>query len=186
MLLNIDLAALKVLSDERATAGFYQAGLVLSNAPYYLVASAMLPVLFVQLARQENLPATTKTVGETLGLILALVIPFELALMVFPGHALTTFFPDAYVQGADTLRLLAVGNVFLILAATLVTVLDAVFEPCHTQAKVCTRPRPAIDNYLRQQVLRQIKESILCDGPSHWNRRLFPNIDIDIHLSNDA
>lgn len=126
LLLNLDLAALKILSEDRATAGFYQAGLVLSNAPYYLVASAMLPVLFVQLARQETLHETRRTLGETLGLTMALVVPFEVILMVLPGHALETFFPDAYVRGAETLRLLAAGNILLILAATLSSAFQAV------------------------------------------------------------
>lgn len=126
LLLNLDLAGLKLLSEERAAAGFYQAGIVLSNAPYYLVATALLPVLFVQLARHEGLADTRATLGETLGLTAALVLPIEFALMAVPEQALLTLFPDSYAQGAETLRLLAVGNCMLILAAVLSAAFQAV------------------------------------------------------------
>ena len=117
MLLSLDLMGLKLLSDERALVGYYQAGLVLANAPYYLVVSAMLPVLFVQLARYETISATQGSLGETLGLSVALILPFELILMIFPREALTTFFPSVYAPGAPSLRILALGNMLLILAA---------------------------------------------------------------------
>jgi O-antigen/teichoic acid export membrane protein len=90
---------------------------VLSNAPYYLVAAAIVPVLFVQLARYENISAAQKALGETLGLTVALVLPFEIALIALPEQALVTFFPEAYASGAPALRILAIGNALLILAA---------------------------------------------------------------------
>lgn len=126
MLLNLDLAGLKLLSPDRAAAGYYQAALMISNAPYYLVSAALLPVLFVQLARQNNLPATREVMGETLGLVVALVVPFEFVLMVVPGQVLTTFFPASYSQGAQTLRWLAVGNALLILTAIFSAAFQAV------------------------------------------------------------
>lgn len=126
MLLSLDLIGLKLLSPERALVGYYQAGLVLTNAPYYLVASAMLPILFVQLARYENISATQESLGETLGLTVALILPFELALAIFPKEALVTFFPDIYAPGAPALRILAIGNALLILAAIFSAAFQAV------------------------------------------------------------
>jgi O-antigen/teichoic acid export membrane protein len=124
LLLNLDLVALKLLSDERALAGYYQAGLVLANAPYYLVMSALVPVLFVQLARLERIPDTQRAVGETLGLTVALVLPLEFVLMIVPEQALVALLPDSYAPGAPALRLLAIGNALLIL----VGVFSAAFQ----------------------------------------------------------
>lgn len=126
MLLTLDVAGLKLLSPESTLVGYYQAGLVLANAPYYLVVSAMLPVLFVQLARYETVSATQGTLAETLRLSVALISPFEIALMAFPRRALVTFFPDVYAAGAPTLRLLAIGNILLIMAAIFSATFQAV------------------------------------------------------------
>jgi O-antigen/teichoic acid export membrane protein len=126
MLLNLDLVGLKLLSHERTLVGYYQAGVVLSNAPYYLVVSTILPVFFVQLARHENVSATQKKLGETLGLAAALILPLEIVLMAFPEQALTTVFPDVYAAGAPALRILAIGNTLLILAAIFSAAFQAV------------------------------------------------------------
>jgi O-antigen/teichoic acid export membrane protein len=126
MLLGLDLAGLKLLAHERALVGHYQAGLMLSNAPYYVAVATLLPVLFVQLARYENVSATHSTLGETLGLTAALFLPFEIALIAFPRQALVTFFPDVYASGAPALRILAVGNILLILVAIFTTTFQAV------------------------------------------------------------
>ena len=116
MLVNLDLIALKLLSSERAFVGYYQAGLMLSNAPYYLVLAAMTPILFVQLARYGDVSATQQKLGETLALTAALILPLEIMLMAVPRLALITFFPDVYALGAPALRILALGNSLLLLA----------------------------------------------------------------------
>jgi O-antigen/teichoic acid export membrane protein len=126
MLLSLDLAGLKLLAHERALVGQYQAGLMLSNAPYYVAVATLLPVLFVQLARYENISATQNMLGQTLGLTAALFVPFEIVLIALPRQALVTFFPDVYASGAPTLRILAVGNILLILAAIFTTTFQAV------------------------------------------------------------
>lgn len=124
LLLNLDLVALKLLSAERALAGYYQAGIVLANAPYYLVMAALVPVLFVQLARFDRIAATPATVGETLRLIFVLVLPIEILFMLYPHAIIVTLFPSSYAPGASSLRLLAIGNTLLIL----VGVLSATFQ----------------------------------------------------------
>ena len=124
LLLNLDLAFLKLLSEGRALVGYYQAGIVLANAPYYLVTAALVPILFVQLARFNGLAATRKAVGETLSIIVVFVLPIEIILMVFPREMLVMLFPGAYAPGAPSLRLLAIGNTLLIL----VGVLSAAFQ----------------------------------------------------------
>jgi O-antigen/teichoic acid export membrane protein len=125
LMLSIDLVALKLLGDNRELAGYYQAALILSNAPYYLVMSAFAPVLFVQLARTEGVPHTHSGVAETLGLTAALVLPLEAICAVIPRTSILTFFPDSYAAGASALRLLAFGNTALIVAAILATAFQA-------------------------------------------------------------
>lgn len=126
MLLNLDLAGLKLLADERATVGYYQAGLVLAAAPYYLVLAAIMPILFVQLARHDDVPSTRATLGETLGVTAALILPFEIVLVAFPEQALLLLFPEVYSAGAPALRLLAIGNALLVLTAIFSTVFQAI------------------------------------------------------------
>ncbi len=124
LILNLDLVALKLLSGERMLAGYYQAGIVLANAPYYLVMAALVPILFVQLARYDSVAATRKAVGETLSLTIMLLLPIELILVIFPHAVLVTLFPESYAPGASSLRLLAIGNTLLML----VGILSATFQ----------------------------------------------------------
>ena len=126
LLLNLDLVGLKLFSGERALVGYYQAGIVLANAPYYLVMAALVPILFVQVARLDGISATPKTLGETLKLTVVLVFPIELLLMIFPHATLTTLFPDTYAPGAPSLRLLAVGNTLLIFVGLLSATFQAI------------------------------------------------------------
>jgi O-antigen/teichoic acid export membrane protein len=126
MLVNLDLIGLKLLSSERALVGYYQAGLMLSNAPFYLVLAVMTPVLFVQLARYEDASATQQKLGETLILTAALILPLEIILMAIPRLALITFFPDVYALGAPALRILALGNGLLLLALIFVIAFQAI------------------------------------------------------------
>lgn len=126
LLLNLDLGALKLLWNDRMTAGYYQAGVVLANAPYYLVASVIVPVLFVQLARFENISSTREATGEALSMTLALVVPLELILVIAPQTVLGAFFPSSYAPGAATLRLLALGNIMLIMVAVVSTAFQAI------------------------------------------------------------
>lgn len=126
LLLNLDIAALKLLTNERALVGYYQAGLVLANAPYYLVTVGFIQVLFVRLARLETLTATREAVGEALSLIVSLIFPIEIIIMIMPEQALLALFPDSYAPGAPALRLLALGNALLIMVAVLSAAFQAI------------------------------------------------------------
>lgn len=127
LLLNLDLAATKLLVEDREVAGYYQAGLILANAPYYLAATALLPVLFVQLARYRGVAGTQSAVGDTVAIAVALIVPFEVGLAVVPEATLSLLLPDeSYTSAAGTLRLLAIGNMMLILTAILSTAFQAV------------------------------------------------------------
>lgn len=126
LLLNLDLVGLKLFApDDRTLAGYYQAGIILANAPYYLVTSTIVTVLFTQLARLGTLAATGRPLGESLALALTLAIPVEAALALAPGSILALFFPSAYAAGAAALRLLAIGNSLLIAVALLATAFQA-------------------------------------------------------------
>jgi len=120
LLLNLDLMALKLTSgpDRAAAVGQYQASSILANVLFYLV-NALLPILFVQLARLRGAAETAGPIGEALRLAILLVVPVELALVLAPNLALGVFFPHAYAGGAPALRLLALGNCAVILVAIL-------------------------------------------------------------------
>jgi O-antigen/teichoic acid export membrane protein len=126
LLSNLDLIAVKLLSGgERTLAGLYQAATLLANIPYYLVASAIVPVLFTDLARRGDLGATRARVAEALRLVLVLVVPLELFLAVAPDAVLALAFPADYAPAAPLLRLLAIGNAALMLFAVLSTSFEA-------------------------------------------------------------
>lgn len=127
LILNLDLLAMKLLvGDERLLTGYYQAGSVLANIPYYLVTAALLPILFTQLARDRSLARGAARLGETVVLTVLLILPLEFVLIVAPERALGTLFPAAYAPGATSLRLLALGNALLIFVALLSTAFQAV------------------------------------------------------------
>ncbi len=127
LLLNLDLLALKSFSGSaRALTGYYQAAIVLANAPYYLVAYAVVPVLFTQLAAMRTIGATRAKVLETLEVVAIFVLPIEGILVLAPRAMLTLFFPVAYAAGAPALRLLAIGNSALIVIVVVMAAFQAV------------------------------------------------------------
>ncbi len=125
LLLNLDILALKLLSGDRAITGHYQAGIVLANLPYYL-ASALIPVVFTQVARQAQLSATPKAVGEALRFVLVLALPLEAALILAPQAVQQVM---GYTPGAAVVRLLAVANSALMVIALLSAVFQAAGRP---------------------------------------------------------
>ncbi len=124
LVLNLDLLAVKLFVTDRAAAGQYQAAIILANAPYFLVMSALVPVLFTQLASHATLEQTRARVSEALRIGVAIVLPAELLLMVVPHEILSVLFPAAYAPAAPILRLMAIGNAALIV----VVVLGAAFQ----------------------------------------------------------
>jgi O-antigen/teichoic acid export membrane protein len=126
LLLNLHLIAVKLLSGgDRTLAGLYQAATLLANAPYYVVASAIVPVLFADLASRGNLRATRERVAEALGLVLVVLVPLEIGLAIVPDVVLALVLPAAYAPAAPLLRLLAVGNAALMLFIVLSTSFEA-------------------------------------------------------------
>jgi O-antigen/teichoic acid export membrane protein len=126
LLLNLDLLAVKLLAgDDRAAAGIYQAGIILANAPYFLVASALVPVAFAQFAHCRTLAATAPTLGKMVTFAAVLVIPLELLLALTPETALHLLFPQAFAAGADAVRLRAIGTSLVILVAILTSAFQA-------------------------------------------------------------
>jgi len=127
LVLNLGLFALKLLSGgDRALTGYYQVGAILANAPYFLVASAIAPVLFTQLAKVQTVSETREHTCEALRFVAILILPIEVMFIALPEPILTLFFPRAYAPGAAILRLLAVGNGALILVAILSVTFQAV------------------------------------------------------------
>ncbi len=119
LLLNLDLVAMKLLSADREATGHYQAAIILANAPYVLVSAAFVPVLFTRLASATDLAATRSRVAEALRFAFALILPMELVLIAIPDVVLAWLFPPAYAVAAPIVRLMAVGNSFLMLVAVI-------------------------------------------------------------------
>lgn len=126
LVLNIDLIAVKLLITDRAVAGQYQAAIILANAPYFLVSSALVPILFNRLASRPSLRQTRRSVAQALSLAVAIVLPVEMLLIAVPHEVLALFFPPAYAGAAPILRLMAVGNAALIVVVVLGTAFQAV------------------------------------------------------------
>lgn len=127
LLLNLDLISLKLFTHgERLLSGYYQAGIILANAPYYLVTSVIIPILFTQLARVSTIVATRNLVSEALGMAVITAIAVEILLLLAPDSILSVLFPPAYAPGAIPLRLLAVGNSMLIVVAILSAAFQAI------------------------------------------------------------
>ena len=125
LLLNLDLVALKLISDDRDLAGHYQAALVLANAPYFLISATYAPVLFQRLAQLTDARERRAATLEALRGTLLIAVPIELVLAAAPGTALSTLFPDEYAAGASALRILALANVLLVAALIVNTAMRA-------------------------------------------------------------
>jgi O-antigen/teichoic acid export membrane protein len=126
LLLNWGLLMVKLFADDRAAAGLYQAALVLANAPYFLVSAVIAPVLFVDLAQHGTAGRGRRVLADALRRSLIIVVPLELALFAAPGPALAALLPDAYSGASDTLRVLAVGNVLIVVVLLLSVALRAI------------------------------------------------------------
>lgn len=126
LVLNLDLIAVKLLDVDRAAAGQYQAAIILANAPFFLVSSAIVPILFTRLASHVSVAETRSRVAGALRVAIALVLPFEFVLVAIPDQVLAVLFPPAYAGAAPILRLMAVGNAALIVAAIFAAAFQAV------------------------------------------------------------
>jgi O-antigen/teichoic acid export membrane protein len=126
LLLNWDLVLVKLLADDRAAAGLYQAALVLANVPYFLVSATIAPVLFVELAHHATAASGRKVLADALRRGLIIAVPLELALFAAPGPALSALLPDVYAGASDALRVLAVGNVLIVVVLLLSVALRAI------------------------------------------------------------
>ncbi len=124
VILNLDIIMLKLLGVDRALTGIYQAAIVLANTPYYL-ATALLAVLFAQLARERNFTHRADYIAKMLRNILIYLTPFELVLVLVPKSVLMIVFPASYASAASILPFLAIGNSALMLLATFATAFQA-------------------------------------------------------------
>lgn len=127
LLVNTDVLAVKLLIPAREAAGYYQAAVVLANAPYFLVSSAVVPVLFTRAAakaRGDDPPS--ELLARALRQVLVFAVPVELALAIAPEAMLSLFFPPQYGAGAEALRILALGNVPLLFVAVLAAFAQAI------------------------------------------------------------
>ncbi len=126
LLQNLDVLAIKLLSGgDRAIAGAYQAATVLATAPYYLVPSALVPVLLPRLARRGELAKTGLVLAGAARLVVLVLVPIEAGLLLFPDLALRTLLAPKYLSAVPVLRILSVGNSALMLLAVVATAYQA-------------------------------------------------------------
>lgn len=126
LLMNWDLLLVKSAYPDGDLAGQYQASLVLANAPYFLVSASLIPVLFMRVSRLSSLRASIPPLVEALRLALLVTVPLELVLVAAPEAVLGALFPAEYLPGAPLLRILALGNILLVVVAVLATGLRAI------------------------------------------------------------
>ena len=125
LLLNVDIIAVKLTAgNDRELAGFYQSATMLANMPYYL-ATAIFSVMFAQLAHLRGSSRLLAVVSGNLRIILLFFVPIEIGMIISPEHILGLIFPPAYLLAAPILRLLATGNLLLILTGLLSTTFQA-------------------------------------------------------------
>ena len=126
LLLNVDLLAVKSLAGDRALAGHYQAAIILANAPFFLATSALIPPLYAAAASHADLSSSRPLLGRALATATVLILPFELLLIAVPEVVLAILFPPEYADAAPILRIMAVGNGLLMLAALVAATFQAV------------------------------------------------------------
>jgi O-antigen/teichoic acid export membrane protein len=122
----VDLLAVKSLAGDRAVAGHYQAAIILANAPYFLATSALIPPLYAAAAAHADLSFSRPLLGRALATATVLILPFELLLIAVPEVVLAILFPPQYADAAPILRIMAVGNGLLMLAALVASTFQAV------------------------------------------------------------
>ncbi len=125
LLLQVDILALKLWGSDRTAVGWYQAGIALANAPYYLSA-ALIPILFTKIKRAPGLHESGPSVIRALRLVLLTLIPIEIVLALAPAPVLGLLFPAAYQSGHQTLPFLALGNSAIMLVGILTTAFQAI------------------------------------------------------------
>ena len=111
LVLNMDLLALKLMVDDRATVGLYQAGIMLANFAYFIVTAAIVPVLYVRVA--EGVPNALR---DALRIAAIVALPIEALLIAAPEPVLALVLPASYDGAAEVLPMLAVGNTLLMFA----------------------------------------------------------------------
>ncbi|HEY0389497.1 MAG TPA: oligosaccharide flippase family protein [Gaiellales bacterium] len=117
LLITVDLIGLRVFGADSGTVGIYQAALILANAPYYVVAATVVPVLYSRASATADPGERSPLLSEALVIVALFTLPIELLLVAYPRAALTLVFPDAYGSGAAALRVLAAGTLCLTVLA---------------------------------------------------------------------
>lgn len=126
LVFNLDLFAVKLLVEDRAVSGYYQAAIILASAPYFFVNSVVVPVLFTRLANHKTLQGTQENMAHALRVAIVFLLPVELLLVAYPAEVLGAFFPATYSAAAPILRLMAVGNGALMVLAIVATGFQAI------------------------------------------------------------
>jgi O-antigen/teichoic acid export membrane protein len=124
-LVTIDLICVRAFGGSSETAGMYQAALILANAPYFVIAAAVVPVLYTRVAAGRDLRTQHDAFSEALTVVALVTVPIEAFLLVYPSEALGLVFPPGYTAASTALRFLAVGTLCLAVLAVCCAFLQA-------------------------------------------------------------
>lgn len=115
LLISIDLYLVKaILHDDKLT-GIYNAALTVGRIPYYIF-YAMTVFLLPMVSKstsQNNHEKTAKILGNSLRIMLILLVPMIILMSVFARPILVDFYGAKYVAGAQAMSILEYGVGFL-------------------------------------------------------------------------
>lgn len=127
---NVDKLTLGYLIGPAAFAVYDAAGKVtqLVEAPSFSIAAVVFPQSAERM-EQQGAAGIKRLYERSAGAILAIILPFFLIILLFPGTIMLLFAGAAYLESANILVITAVFGLFLPFAVQFGTILDATGKP---------------------------------------------------------
>lgn len=115
LLISIDLYLVKALLNDDHLTGIYNAALTVGRIPYYIF-YAMTVFLLPMVSKstsENNHEKTAKILGNSLRIMLVLLVPMIILMSVFARPILLDFYGAKYIEGAYAMSILEYGVGFL-------------------------------------------------------------------------
>lgn len=115
LLISIDLYLVKALLNDDHLTGIYNAALTVGRIPYYIF-YAMTVFLLPMISKstsENNHEKTAKILGNSLRIMLILLVPMIILMSVFARPILLDFYGAEYTEGAYAMSILEYGVGFL-------------------------------------------------------------------------
>ncbi|MBA7646716.1 lipid II flippase MurJ [subsurface metagenome] len=130
-LINVDILGVKFfvpgMSD--IMAGYYRASLTISRIPVFFALAIMGVFLPFISHFATNREMVNNYSAKIVKYALIFVLPICLAIFAIPGSLITLIFPQSYIAGAQTLRILSIGMFLLVLSLIYSSVFQGVGKP---------------------------------------------------------